>query len=223
MAAIGYLYNLCMNSKQLEDYKPLLMLLQALIVRLKKGTQAETIMQAFIQKGIKEKQLTVFTPGKNYNHPFEYGSKLDVNFKEDAKIAAAVNNFKIDSIFTVNLCHCVFMQRQNLAKIIGLIFFSVKINKNDTYIIPQKTNVSARITKILNDITPVEFLFDTLHLSHQEAVLLTAAYRTQTIYELYNFYDDVLYQNTENNMTIYAKFINTSLQAIRKRTATVYI
>jgi len=55
-----------MNSKQLEDYKSLLMLVQALIVRLKKGTQAETIVQAFIQKGIKEKQLTVFTPGKNF-------------------------------------------------------------------------------------------------------------------------------------------------------------
>ncbi|WP_253808523.1 AAA family ATPase [Treponema vincentii] len=204
-----------MNSKQLEDYKPLLMLLQALIVRLKKGTQAETIMQAFIQKGIKEKQLTVFTPGKNYNHPFEYGSKLDVNFKEDTKIAAAVDNFTTDSIFTINLCRCVFMQRENLAKIIALIFFSAKINNNDTYIIPQRINVSARITKILNDITPVEFLFDTLHLSHQEAVLLTAVYRTQTIYELYNFYDDVLYQNTENKMTIYAKCINTSLQAIR--------
>lgn len=215
MAAICYLYNLCMNSKQLEDYKPLLMLLQALIVRLKKGTQAETIMQAFIQKGIKEKQLTVFTPGKNYNHPFEYGSKLDVNFKEDTKIAAAVDNFTTDSIFTINLCRCVFMQRENLAKIIALIFFSAKINNNDTYIIPQRINVSARITKILNDITPVEFLFDTLHLSHQEAVLLTAVYRTQTIYELYNFYDDVLYQNTENKMTIYAKCINTSLQAIR--------
>ena len=215
MAAVCYLYNLCMNSKQLEDYKSLLMLLQALIVRLKKGTQAETIVQAFIQKGIKEKQLTVFTPGKNYNHPFEYGSKLDVNFKEDAKIAAAVNNFKTDSIFTVNLCRCVFMQRQNLAKIIGLIFFSAKINKNDTYIIPQKINVSARITKILNDITPVEFLCDTLHLSHQEAVFLTILYRTHTIYELYSFYRDLAYQDKENNMTIYAKFINTSLQAIR--------
>ena len=215
MAIAGYLYNLCSNSKHLDKYKSLLILLQALIVRLKKETQAETIVQAFIQKGIKEKQLTVFTPGKNYNHPFEYGSKLDVNFKEDTKIAAAVDNFTTDSIFTINLCRCVFMQRENLAKIIALIFFSAKINNNDTYIIPQRINVSARITKILNDITPVEFLFDTLHLSHQEAVLLTAVYRTQTIYELYNFYDDVLYQNTENKMTIYAKCINTSLQAIR--------
>ena len=215
MAAVCYLYNLCSNSKHLDKYKSLLMLLQALIVRLKKETQAETIVQAFIQKGIKEKRLTVFTPGKNYNHPFEYGSKLDVNFKEDTKIAAAIDNFTTDSIFTINLCRCVFMQKENLAKIIALIFFSTKINNNDTYSIPQKINVSARITKILNDITPVEFLFDTLHLSHQEAVLLTAAYRTQTIYELYNFYGDVLFHDTENKMTIYAKFINTSLQAIR--------
>ena len=215
MAAVCYLYNLCANSKHLEDHKSLLMLLQALIARLKKETQAETIVQAFIQKGIKEKQLTVFTPRKNYNHPFEYGSKLDVNFKEDTKIAAAVNNFKTDAIFTVNLCRCVFMQRENLAKIIGLIFFSAKINKNDTYIIPQKINVSARITKILNDITPVEFLCDTLHLSHQEAVFLTVVYRMHTIYELYSFYRDLEYQDKENKMTIYAKFINTSLQAIR--------
>lgn len=215
MAVAGYLYNLCSNSKHLDKYKSLLMLLQALIVRLKKETQAETIVQAFIQKGIKEKQLTVFTPGKNYNHPFEYGSKLDVNFKEDTKIAAAIDNFTTDSIFTINLCRCVFMQRENLAKIIALIFFSAKINNNDTYIIPQRINVSARITKILNDITPVEFLCDTLHLSHQEAVLLTAAYRTWTIYELYNFYGDVLFQDTENKITLYAKCINTPLQAIR--------
>ena len=107
------------------------------------------------------------------------------------------------------------MQREDLAKIIALIFFSAKINNNDTYSIPQKINVSARIAKILNDITPVEFLFDTLHLSHQEAVLLTAAYRIRTIYELYNFYGDVLFQDTENKITLYAKCINTSLQAIR--------
>ena len=35
MAVAGYLYNLCSNSKHLDRYKSLLMLLQALIVRLK--------------------------------------------------------------------------------------------------------------------------------------------------------------------------------------------
>ena len=38
MAAVCYLYNLCANSKHLEDHKSLLMLLQALIARLKKET-----------------------------------------------------------------------------------------------------------------------------------------------------------------------------------------
>ena len=50
MAAICYLYNLCMNSKQLEDYKPLLMLLQALIVRLKKERKLKQLCKHLFKK-----------------------------------------------------------------------------------------------------------------------------------------------------------------------------
>ena len=126
------------------------------------------VIRAVIQKSIQEKQLTLFNPRENYQHPFDYRNELEQNFEEDLMISKKFEKFNTHTILNINLCRCIFAKNENFAKIIALTFFYKETAQVDLGILKKTLNnikMPSHILHAINNVKPINFLIEALKLS----------------------------------------------------------
>lgn len=129
-AVIGYFYKKCKNLDSFRGCTKFFSLFNALIENFELEKRALEVVQAVIQKSIQEKQLTLFNPKENYQHPFDYRKELEQNFEEDLIIGKKFGKFDTHTVLNIDLCRCIFAKKENFAKIIALVFFCKKLRKS---------------------------------------------------------------------------------------------
>ena len=214
-AIIGYFYNICKNLDSFRGCSKFFCLFNALVERFELENRSLEVTQAIIQKSIQEKQLTLFNPRENYQHPFDYRNELEQNFEEDLMISKKFEKFNTHTILNINLCRCIFAKKENFAKIIALIFFYKETAQVDLGILKKTLNnikMPSHILHAINNAKPINFLIEALKLSDEEAKLLLLAYRTSAVYELYEMATCRL---SSDYTDIYAKFLDTSCLKIK--------
>ena len=214
-AIIGYFYNICKNLDSFRGCSKFFCLFNSFVEKFELENRSLEVTQAVIQKSIQEKQLTLFNPRENYQHPFDYRNELEQNFEEDLMISKKFEKFNTHTILNINLCRCIFAKKENFAKIIALIFFYKETAQVDLGILKKTLNnikMPSHILHAINNAKPINFLIEALKLSDEEAKLLLLAYRTSAVYELYEMATCRL---SSDYTDIYAKFLDTSCLKIK--------
>ena len=186
-AVIGYFYNICKNLESFRGCSKFFCLFNSFVEKFELENRTLEVIRAVIQKSIQEKQLTLFNPRENYQHPFDYRNELEQNFEEDLMISKKFEKFNTHTILNINLCRCIFAKNENFAKIIALTFFYKETEQIDLDILEKSSKdikMPSHISQAIKNIKPINFLIEALKLSEEEAKLLLLAYRTGAIYEL---------------------------------------
>ena len=214
-AVIGYFYNICKNLDSFRGCSKFFCLFNAFVEKFELENRSLEVTQAIIQKSIQEKQLTLFNPRENYQHPFDYRNELEQNFEEDLMIGKKFGKFDTDTVLHINLCRCIFAKKENFAKIIALTFFYKETAPVDLCILEKTINnikMPSHISQAINNVKPIKCLIEALKLSDEEAKLLLLAYRTSAVYELCEM---VACRLSSDYTDICAKFLDTSCLKIK--------
>ena len=188
LAIVNALFNLVNNVDDIQSFEESQILYNALVDKLNLKKHSEKVCNAFIDKHIKEKKLTIFSPSHNYSHPFDCKGKLIRNFEEDEEIYDDCGSWKNNTISNVNLVRAVFAgDFRNWCKIIAMTFFAnPKTCEKNGYKILSSIPVPAKIKKACQNYDTVKPISDTLNLTEEEALLLLNGYRILSIKELFN-------------------------------------
>lgn len=217
LALAFYLYQMCVDVTDFESHEECQVLYNALVDKFGLGKHVDSVLNALMYALEKKSQLTPMRVSERYRHPFEAKGKLKLNYREDESISDNCGNWETKSHRDINLVRVLFSSNKNdLARIVALTFFTKPNSFEDkTVALPKKIPVPSKIKKAVEDVSSVQFAVDTLKLSKDEASLLVAAFRMQSIREMYSVCDD-FYQNSElNRFIIYSKCVGKTQREIR--------
>lgn len=216
LAIVNALFNLVNNVDDIQSFEESQILYNALVDKLNLKKHSEKVCNAFIDKHIKEKKLTIFSPSHNYSHPFDCKGKLIRNFEEDEEIYDDCGSWKNNTISNVNLVRAVFAgDFRNWCKIIAMTFFAnPKTCEKNGYKILSSIPVPAKIKKACQNYDTVKPISDTLNLTEEEALLLLNGYRILSVKEFFKACERIC--SDSSRIDLYAVIMGKNQKEIRK-------
>lgn len=209
-AILYYLYRISceLDFENFEDYERLFCNLFCILVdSLHKKTIAKKILSEKIKLLIKQKQLTPISLEESQSFRFNFNG-AEMHFAEDKIIAGkSMRNMPKNEI-GINLCRCIFNEKNIFPEIISQVFFG-DCGDDDEKI----ENALLNLEQNEKDFSKIKFLADALKFSEDETHLLIVAYRIHTVTELMNFCYEVF--GSDNMLKAYAICMNISEQKIR--------
>lgn len=189
----------------------------ALVDRLNLENHADAVLNALLYKLERVQQLTPVDVSEKYRHPFAMRGKLKKNYREDDSIFDNCGQWDSDSLRNINLVRALFCSnKNNFARIVALTFFTKPGCYDDkTVALPNRVPVPGRIKKAVEDFSSVQFAVDTLKLSEDEAKVLLAAFRMQSIKEMYAVCNDFFRNDDFTRFDMYSKCTGKSQKEIR--------
>ena len=147
--------------------------------------------------------------GYKYVHHFDYDGVLKYTFREDDKISRAFRSWETPNEIDVNFCRCAYAGGKDaLCSILKGMFLT---DKRETNLSPR---ISPRIKKIATDLSPVQFLKDSLLLTEDEAQLLLLGYKVRQIRELWSICSNLLDDFTWYD--IYSYFLDLQARDVQR-------
>ena len=216
LAIVNALFNLVSNVDDIQSFDESQIVYNALVDKLNLKKHSEKVCNAFIEKNIKEKKLTIFSPSHNYSHPFDCKGKLIRNFEEDEEIYDDCGSWNNNTISNVNLVRAVFAgDNRNWCKIIAMTFFAnPKTCEKNGYKILSSIPVPAKIKKACQNYDTVKSISDNLNLSEEESLLLLNGYRILSVKEFFKACERIC--SDSSRLDLYAIIMGKNQKEIRK-------
>ncbi len=206
--------NLVQPLERLRNFDEVQVMFVALIVALNREDHARKVLKAFIARAKKQKLLT---PVKNpRNTPFDCDvTDLEEHFKQDEDVYDLCGEWKCVDDFSSNMCRVLFSGKKScMTELAYCILLDEENPKRKTYTIPADTSV---------DDLPVSdavfkragFLQAALNLSEDECKVLSAAYFTHTVKELYEMCQAIHNHTDESRISLYARCLDMPVKTVK--------
>lgn len=213
LSLAAYFYNICYDIDNVNNYYDGVQLIKAFITRFKKEESVENAVRAFIDFHIEKKNLHLIEIDDDKS-AFDCDQPLGRHFLEDFRIEKDLSDFITDTAFDVDVCRCIFLDKNFFTKLIAYVCFC-DTEKTDVKFEEQNDIIDFDfLDKILEDVSPIDFIIKQLHLSQEEAQLLLLIYRTNVIPEFSKFFESLI-ENDYTQVVIYAKALRVPPQKIK--------
>ena len=190
----------------------------ALVNVLNLKEHSRLVIQAVINQHIKSKKLTPVKENPNNPNPYDMHGKLKTHYKEDEHIYESCSSWTSEDEDEINLVRAVFAGNEEwFPKIIAFTFFSKTDKRRKSYNIPKEFSINENIANgiFLPKNNFVNFMVEDFKLSEIEGRILTIAYLSLTVYEFNRLFTDVMMDNKENLISLYAKCLNVPIKTVR--------
>lgn len=211
-----FLYQLCTDVENYKNLEESQELYNVLVSALGLKSHSRKVIDAVIQKHIKDEYLTPKDLVENVNHPFDFRGSLKINYKEDVSIYNTCGDWNTGSEDNINLTRAVFApENQNFRQIIAYTFFYEPDENASVFIIPEEIVVPEKIVALSKNTSKVKLFIEAFKLLIEEGELLNVAYLSQTIKEFYPVLDKLMKHYDETRFSIYAKCTGMSVKTVK--------
>ncbi len=185
LATACFFYEICTELEEFRSIEECQTLYKALVSALSCKKHAAKVIDAFIQRHVRDKKLTQLDDNAESRHIFDFRGKLHKAYKEDSTVYDKCGSWSSDSEQDVNLLRAVFAAGQDVfPKLLFCTFFCKGDARRKTFPIPDDFNLTAEMTAPARRTDRVKFFADSFKLDENEALLLNTAYLCYSVKEL---------------------------------------
>lgn len=212
---VYWFYNVCQDSSILHNVDEFEMLYDSLVSYFHLQDHSQKVLNALIRKYEKS---GILTRKKNaLSCPYDCQEDIGIVFNEDGIIYDRCGQWDTSTIEDINLVRGIFApQTPNLSYIVACTFFCKEDKNRKTFTLPAvEPEVPEAFIAASKKTDKVQFMIDALKLSPKEGQLLSTAYLTHDVKEVYVCMNTLCSNDFETTQSIYAKCMGLSIKDIK--------
>lgn len=217
LATACFFYEICTEIEEFRNIEECQTLYKALVSALSCKKHAAKVIDAFIQRHVRDKKLTPLDDNTESRHIFDFRGELHKAYKEDSTVYDKCGSWSSDSEQDVNLLRAVFAAGQDVfPKLLFCTFFCKGDARRKSFPIPTDFDLTADMCAPARRTDRVRFFADSFRLDTDEALLLNTAYLCYSVRELNGFLKALGRRDIqENRLHVYALCTGISEKEIR--------
>ena len=185
LATACFFYEICTDIEEFQNIEECQTLYKALVSALSCEKHAAKVIEAFIQRHVRDKKLTPLDDSGESRNIFDFRGKLSRAYKEDSTVYDKCGSWSSDNEQDVNLVRAVFAADQDVfPQIFFCTFFCKGDARRKSFTIPNDFDLTADMCAPARRTDRVRFFAESFRLDTNEALLLNTAYYCYSVKEL---------------------------------------